>query len=143
MRRLGVLIGLFMLAGCDGDSASAPAAAGAPRANDAELARGEILSLACQACHSFDEGGPQLVGPNLHGVFGRAAGSLAAYGDYSDALRAADWVWSPSLLDQWLKNPADFLPGTRMAFTGYQSAEDRQALIRYLVAATGTSDAAD
>jgi cytochrome c len=154
MRRLSLLIAVVMFAGCDGGSPSVSppatgvagqAATGARRSEDAELARGQILSLACQACHSFDEGGLQLVGPNLHGVFGRPAGSLAGFSDYSEALRSADWVWSPGLLDQWLKNPADFLPGTTMAFTGYQSAEDRQALIRYLIEATGAaaSDAAD
>jgi cytochrome c len=52
-------------------------------------------------------------------------------------LRQSGIVWSPAELDRWLADPAGFLPGTTMAFTGYQSAADRSALIAYLVTATG------
>ena len=32
---------------------------------EAEIARGQKISKACAACHSFDKGGPNGVGPNL------------------------------------------------------------------------------
>lgn len=104
------------------------------------MRRGELLSYACQACHTFEAGGKNQVGPNLHSVFGRAAGTLPDF-DYSTALRESGIVWSADLLDQWLADPAGFLPGTTMTFTGYQSPEDRTLLIEYLMAATGGRDA--
>lgn len=124
-----LLIAAFFVAGCgaEPDAGSTTGGQGPTR--------GELLSYACQACHSLGPGEQHGVGPNLNGVFGRRAGSAPGF-DYSEALSDAGLVWSPELLDQWLAEPAGFLPGTTMAFTGYQSAEDRAALIDYLIAAT-------
>jgi len=111
--------------------------AGIPGAGQgAASARGETLSLACQACHSLGQGAAHLIGPNLYGIFGRQAATAPGYANYSAALQSSGIVWSPEQLDQWLADPAGFLPGTSMGFTGYQSAEDRSALIAYLQAVT-------
>jgi cytochrome c len=101
----------------------------------ADIARGELLGLACAACHKFraDEG--TLIGPNLHGVFGRQAASVEGFA-YSAALRESGLVWTPRSLEAWLANPAGFVEGTTMAFSGYRSAEDRRDLIAYLLRVT-------
>ena len=130
MRLPTALIVLTALAACApaSDDGAAPTAS-------ASLQRGEVLSFACQACHSLAAGGEHQVGPNLNGVFGRVAGSAEGF-SYSDVLRAADFVWTAAELDAWLRDPAGFLPGTTMAFTGYQVAADRAALIEFLQTAT-------
>jgi len=110
------------------------AAAGAPYAS-ADLARGEVLSYACRACHGLGAGEESPIGPSLSGVFGRRAASVAGF-EYSPALRASEIVWTPEALDAWLAQPADFLPGNNMAFTGFHSADDRRDLIAYLLAQT-------
>jgi len=99
------------------------------------MKRGQLLSLACAACHSFGAGEKTIVGPNLHGVFGRPAGVLEGF-DYSPGLKSSGLVWTPRALDAWLVDPASFVAGTKMTFTGYRSADDRRDLIAYLLQAT-------
>jgi cytochrome c len=101
----------------------------------ADLARGELLALACAACHRFRAGEGTLVGPNLHGVFGRPAGAVAGF-EYSSALLQSGLVWTPRSLEAWLEDPAGFVVGTTMPFTGYRAATDRRDLIAYLLQAT-------
>jgi cytochrome c len=101
----------------------------------ADFKRGQLLSLACAACHSFGAGEKTIIGPNLHGVFGRPAAAMEGF-DYSLALRSSGLVWTPRALDAWLADPGSFVAGTKMTFTGYRSAEDRRDLIGYLLKAT-------
>lgn len=120
------------LAGCGGGSGPSPApgSGAAP-----STGRGETLALACAACHTFRAGQNHAIGPNLHDVFGRRAATRDGF-EYSAALRASGFVWTPELLDQWLADPTGFVPGTTMAFAGYRRPEDRENLIAYLVQAT-------
>jgi cytochrome c len=106
-----------------------------PAFANADIARGELLGLACAACHKVraDEG--TLVGPNLHGVFGRPAARVEGF-RYSPALEQSGLVWTPVSLAAWLADPAGFVSGTTMAFTGYASAADRRDLIAYLLRVT-------
>jgi cytochrome c len=106
-----------------------------PQFAAADLKRGELLSLACAACHTLRAGEKTLVGPNLHGIFGRPAGTLPDFA-YSPALRASGLVWTPRAVEAWLADPQRFVAGTTMAFTGLQSAEDRRDLIAFLLQAT-------
>jgi cytochrome c len=106
-----------------------------PEFTNADLKRGQLLSLACAACHTLGADEKTIVGPNLHGVFGRRAAAVEGF-DYSPALRDSGLVWTPRALEAWLADPASFVAGTKMTFTGYRSAEDRRDLIAYLLHAT-------
>ena len=50
-------------------------------------AHGADVSKKCAICHTFDKGGPNLIGPNLYGVIGRKVASHEGY-EYSDALQS-------------------------------------------------------
>lgn len=128
--------GAARLAGFDvGPVRRAAEYAAEPEFVGADLARGELLGLACAACHKLGEGEGNLIGPNLHGVFGRAAGAVPGYA-YSPALKGSGLIWTPLSLEAWLADPTGFVEGTTMAFTGYRSAEDRRDLIAHLLRAT-------
>ena len=102
---------------------------------DADRQRGQRQTQLCRACHSFEAGGANTIGPNLHGFFGEPVGSREGF-DYSEAIREADFVWTPRALDAWLGQPASFLPGNRMTFAGVNRQADRDALIAYLLEVT-------
>ncbi len=85
----------------------------------------------CTACHSITADGANKVGPNLHGIYGRKAGSKADFA-YSDALKNAGFDWDSERLDQYIRKPSAFLPGNKMAFIGIAKDEVRANIIAYL-----------
>lgn len=93
----------------------------------------------CSACHSVADGGLDLAGPNLFGVFARRAAARPAF-KYSEALRRADFAWTPGRLLAWLGDPAGYLPGNAMAMPEAVPAADRVALVSFLMLETGAAD---
>ena len=106
-----------------------------PEFANANVEYGERLVLQCRACHTLEEGGPNIIGPNLFGFFGRHVGSVAGF-PYSRALSEADFVWTPRALDAWLAAPGEFLRGSSMAYPGLPRDEDRTDLIAALLTLT-------
>src|SRR5256886_8082337 len=90
---------------------------------------------ACRTCHTTKEGDNRL-GPNLHNIIGRKAGSLPNYG-YSSAMKGADFVWDKEVLDRFIAKPDEVVPGNNMRpYGGLTSAEDRAKVIVFLESAT-------
>ncbi len=103
--------------------------------NTGDPVNGKRIFARCRACHTVEQGGPNMTGPNLWGVFGRKAGSKPDYG-YSDAMKAQAYAWDAPHLDAWLSAPATTVPGTKMTFIGLNDPKDRIDLIAYLKTAT-------
>ena len=95
---------------------------------DAEAGRKQFNK--CVACHSV-EPGVQLMGPSLHGLFGRQVGSVEGF-QFSDAMSSAGFQWTPERLSKFLANPMQDMPGTVMPFGGIRKEEQREALNCYL-----------
>ena len=120
---------------------AAPAAADSDldaRLAAANLKRGQLLYMVCKACHDVEAGLLHKVGPNLHGMFGRKAGTAEGF-RYTDALVKSGIVWTPETIDAWLKQPGALVPGNGMAFAGIANDADRASLVAWLMANTGAS----
>lgn len=99
--------------------------------NAADLKAGEKAWNKCRSCHTLIDGGIDMVGPNLHGVFGRRSGTKPGY-QYSDAMKAHDAVWDYATLDDYLGHPQQTVKGTKMGFLGLKDETERRNLIAYL-----------
>lgn len=122
---------------------TAPAESGAPAADNVETvdgtklasftgdaAKGEVAFLQCKICHQLAQNG---IGPQLHGVVGRKAGSVPGF-TYSDADKRSGIIWTPEKIFQFIEKPQRVMPGTRMTFAGVSDAQARADIIAYLKA---------
>jgi cytochrome c len=100
-----------------------------------EPASGQLaFNNACRTCHLTREGDNRL-GPNLHKIVGRKAGSLPDY-NYSSAMKHAEFVWDEAKLDRFIANPDEVVPGNNMKpYGGLTSGEDRAKIIAFLAQA--------
>ena len=97
----------------------------------ADVGRGENSAKKCAACHTFNKGGRNLVGPNLWGVVGRPKASEAGF-NYSAAMKAKGGNWTIDELNQFITNPRGYVPGTNMTFAGIPRGSERADVIAYL-----------
>jgi cytochrome c len=130
----------YMVAGVK--EANAPTAAATPAGPapigpllaSASAANGkDITSRLCVACHTFNKGDPNRIGPNLYDVFDQPIAEGHGGYPFSSALQAHDkQKWTPELLNEWLSGPQDFAHGTKMTFVGLPKAKDRADVIAFL-----------
>lgn len=109
----------------------AAGAAPAPAAAGDLLAKGKAAFAACSSCHVAAPGAASGIGPNLHGVVGRKAGTLAGFA-YSEAMAKSGITWTEAELNAFLANPQGKVPGTAMAAGQVADAERRAAVVAYL-----------
>ncbi len=97
----------------------------------ADVTAGEQVFKKCTACHTITPGGPNGIGPNLHGVLGKDVASHAGF-SYSSALQGIGGAWNFDNMNAWLISPRRFANGTTMSFAGLSNGEDRANLLAYL-----------
>jgi len=97
----------------------------------ADLGAGEKLSKKCSACHVFDAGGANKVGPALWNVIGRPMAASEGYA-YSAALAEFGGQWDYQSMNAFLAKPKAYISGTKMNFAGLKKPQDRANLIAWM-----------
>lgn len=101
-------------------------------ASAAEEASGEqVFNNHCRTCHTWKEGDNRL-GPTLHGLIGRKAGSVEGFA-YSQSMKNANISWDEGTLDKFIANPNSVVANNNMKpFAGISDAKTRAQIIEFL-----------
>jgi len=102
-----------------------------------DATKGKAAFAKCGICHQVGPGAKTLVGPELNGVVGRKAASVADYSMYSAGMKKLGeqgFVWDEQNLDKWITDPKAMIPDSPMslAFPGIPDAGERADIIAYL-----------
>lgn len=103
-----------------------------------DAAAGQRVFNQCRACHTVEQGGRSGVGPNLHGIFGRKAGSIEGF-RYSAGMKAKvedGLTWDEATLRAYIADPKAVVPAGSMSYVGLRNEQQVNDLIAYLQAAT-------
>jgi cytochrome c len=118
--RAAIFSGLMMLC-------AVPAAAAQEESEEGKVA----FNNNCRTCHSFKEGDNRL-GPTLHGVIGRKAGSIGGF-QFSSAMKSSGITWDAATLDKFIASPENVVHGNAMKpFGGIADASERAKIVDYL-----------
>lgn len=127
MRKFGLLgLGAILLVAMSGSAFA-----------EGDATKGKAAFAVCAACHQIGPGAKALIGPELNGVVGRKAASVADYPMYSAGMKklgADGWVWTEENIDKWIANPKAMIPDSTMAlaFPGVADAGQRADIIAFL-----------
>jgi cytochrome c len=125
----------YIVEGVEAEAGAGPVVAEVPIATllaAADPAKGAEVFKKCASCHSIANGGANGIGPNLWATLGEEIGKGKGGYAFSEVLSGKGGKWDFESMNQWLKNPKAFAPGTKMSFAGLSKGEDRANVLAYL-----------
>ena len=112
-----LILGLLILSALAGRTASANEAA---------------FNNNCRTCHSV-KANDNRVGPSLHGVVGRKAGSAPGFNGYSQGMKNSGITWDEATLDKFIENPDAVVQNNAMKpFKGVPEKSVRAGIVEFL-----------
>lgn len=107
-------------------------AVGEAFAQSGDATRGQrVFNQQCRACHTLEKDGAGVAGPNLHGVFGRKAGTAGGFA-FSEAMTKSGIVWDDKTMAEYCSDPKGKVAGTKMVFNGIKQPAQLDDLMAYL-----------
>lgn len=99
---------------------------------EGDIAAGQKEAKKCAACHTFENGGADKVGPNLWDILDNGIANNAGFAYSSAMAEHQSDNWTYESLDAFLENPKAFVPGTKMSFAGISNPKRRANVVLYL-----------
>lgn len=96
-----------------------------------DVEKGQRSFNKCLPCHAVGPGAETKVGPELNGLDGRHAGTVAGF-NYSDGNKNSGIVWGEATFKDYIRSPQAKIPGTKMAFAGVTNPQEIDDLWAYL-----------
>lgn len=122
MKRIFIALSVSIMAAVSFSSASFA---------EGDAVKGQKVFKKCKACHTVNEGGKKLIGPNLFGIVGKKSAQMEGF-KYSKAMTASGLTWDEATLDTFLKKPKAMIKKTKMTFAGLKKDKQRANVIAYL-----------
>jgi cytochrome c len=125
-----VVLALLALTGCSKAPEQSDATTPATQTETAAVGGAPASFGQCAICHQVKPGVNGL-GPSMHGIVGRKAGTVAGFA-YSPAMKNSGLTWDEASLNAFIEAPQKLVPGTRMSFAGVKDKGKRDEIVAWL-----------